>query len=111
MSDQVQVKTRPVPRDELASFLPTPRLVRAFENMTQDVAETLPKATDAANEAASNALSTANAAKTQADLALEHADEALALVSEDTAPSLWVLVAELQKLRARVAALEQGTTS
>src|SRR5690554_2670554 len=36
--------TSPLPRDELARFLPTPRAVRAFEGMQTDVTETFPEA-------------------------------------------------------------------
>lgn len=47
MADPVSVKTRQISRDKLAKFLPTLELIKAFENLSEDVSKTLPDAIDA----------------------------------------------------------------
>jgi hypothetical protein len=71
MADPVVVRSRPISRDKLAQFLPSPELIRAYEALHQDVAETLP-------EAASQALDDAESAMTQATTALANAATAQA---------------------------------
>ncbi len=112
MPDPVVVKSRPIQRNELASFLPNDKLIRDFEALTTDVARTLPAATDQVALTAQAAKDEANAASAAAAAAQARADEAyeLAAEQESTTPSVWVLLAEIHKLRARVAALEQGMT-
>lgn len=44
MASRPNVKTRPITRDKLATFLRSAELIKAFENMTNDVSETLPDA-------------------------------------------------------------------
>ena len=79
-----------IPRDELRAFLPTPRLVRAYEALQQGV-QTLPDdvaqaqaaanaaqlSADTAQSAASAAQATASAAATNATTALSNASTAL----------------------------------
>lgn len=117
MATRPEVQTQPLPRVELAKFLPSPRAVKAFETVQRDVSEVLPDATEQAAAAAEAAQSSADAAQNTADGAViaaataqARADAAYELASTDNTPSLWVLHAEIQQLRARVAALEQGTT-
>lgn len=49
MADRPNVKTRLITRDKLAQFLPSHELIKAFENMSQDVAETIPDAIESAS--------------------------------------------------------------
>jgi hypothetical protein len=44
MADLPTVKTKRITRDKLAQFLPSHELIKAFENLSEDVAETLPDA-------------------------------------------------------------------
>ena len=44
MADRPEIKSRQLTRDDLAQFLPNPKLIRAFELMTEDVTITLPDA-------------------------------------------------------------------
>jgi hypothetical protein len=71
MADPVVVRSRTVSRDKLAQFLPSPELIRAYEALHQDVAETLPAA-------ATQALGDAEDAMTQATTALANAATAQA---------------------------------
>lgn len=119
MATRPDVQTQRLPRVELAQFLPSQRAIKAFEAVQQDVAEVLPDATEQAAAAAEAAQSSADAAQDTADGAViaaataqARADAAYDLAGgADSQPSLWVLHAEIQQLRARVAALEQGTTA
>lgn len=42
MADRPSVYTKQISRAELAEFLPSPRAIRAFENMIADVSQTIP---------------------------------------------------------------------
>lgn len=117
MASIPKVRTQPITRDKLAKFLPNQEAIRTFENLTKDVSETLPQssydnsvgidaataAAAAADDLAQSALIAAGAAQQTANAALTQAGEGL------TAPDQGALWAEISKLRARVAALEQGT--
>lgn len=117
MASLPATKTRKLTRDKLRKFLPNHESIRAFEELTQDVTETLPQASydnsvaaeQAATAAASaadlaeSALVAAGHAQASADVASQQAGEGL------TAPDHGALWAEISKLRARVATLEQGT--
>lgn len=48
MADRPAVKTQRIGRDKLAQFLPTHELIKAFENISTDVSETLPDAIEGA---------------------------------------------------------------
>lgn len=60
MPDRPAVKTRRITRDKLAQFLPTPELIRGFEDMTADVTETLPNAIEAATADSGSLLAVAS---------------------------------------------------
>ena len=84
MASRPAVKTKLVTRDKLASFLPNHELIRAFENLTHDVAHVLPDAaqtsstsSDAAQETADDALASAGAAQASANAAQNSANDAL----------------------------------
>jgi len=93
MADRPEVKTRPVTRNKLQEVFGTHELVKAFEDMVQDVSVTLPDSVvdqsdaieaaqntaDAALEAAEDAQATADAALAAAAAAQATADAALAL--------------------------------
>jgi hypothetical protein len=114
MADRPAVKTQHVRRDELAAVLVSPRLVKAFENMADDVSQTLPDAAKATAQAASRAQARADAAKDAAEAAQADATEALTLIDEldgEPAAQLAALREELGALRGRIAALEQGITA
>lgn len=84
MADPVVTKTRPIKRENLRQFLPDQRAVKTFENLTEDVGETLPDAVTAAlnaAEAAQNAAVVAQAAADAAALAASNALAALASLS------------------------------
>lgn len=44
MADTPAVKTRKISRDKLAQFLPNLELIKAFENLVDDVSDALPAA-------------------------------------------------------------------
>lgn len=46
MTISITTVTNPLPQNELERFLPTPRAVRAFEDMQTDVTETIPEAVE-----------------------------------------------------------------
>jgi hypothetical protein len=43
---EFSIQTRPLPRSELIKFLPSPRAVQAFEDLTADVSQNIPGAMD-----------------------------------------------------------------
>ncbi len=57
------LKAQKIGRDELAKFLPTPRLIKAFENVVSDVAEGLPESVGGAKDTADQALALATLQK------------------------------------------------
>lgn len=63
MADRPPVKTQRLTRDKLAQFLPTHELIKAFENLSADVSETLPDAIEGATVDAGSMLSTASFAR------------------------------------------------
>lgn len=65
----VPVLSLPIPRDELKKFLPNFQLIKAFENMSQDVSVNLPGGIDGNTEAVELAQATANSAIVQATAA------------------------------------------
>ncbi len=56
MAERPLVKTRPITREKLATFLPTHELIKAFENLSADVSETLPDAIEGASVDASTVI-------------------------------------------------------
>lgn len=54
------LRSQKISRDKLAKFLPTPDLIKAFENLSADVAENIPDSVDGIRESAENALTLAN---------------------------------------------------
>lgn len=63
MADRPPVKTRRITRDKLAQFLPTHELIKAFEDLSADVSQTLPDAIDGATVDAGSLLATASFAR------------------------------------------------
>lgn len=74
----VPVLSIPIPRDELKKFLPNFQLIKAFENMSQDVSVTLPDSINGNTDAVELAQATADAAIVQATAAQADADAAQA---------------------------------
>jgi hypothetical protein len=64
------VRTRPLTRDKLATFLGNPELIKAFEALSEDVSTTLPNASESNSASAEGALEAAQAAQLTADEAL-----------------------------------------
>lgn len=60
------LRTRKITRDKLASFLPSHELIKAFENLIQDVEEVVPD-TNISQDTADSALSEAAAARAVAE--------------------------------------------
>lgn len=77
MATSLVVRTLPIARDELRKFLPNSQLIKAFENLAQDVSETIPSAIDGNTTAVALAQATANSAIVQATAAQATADTAL----------------------------------
>ena len=110
MATAPQTTTARLTRDKLAKFLPTHEAIKAFESLTSDVTQVLPAASLANAISAANAGDAAEAGIVAAAAAQLTADAALAQAGVSaTDPSMGALWAEISKLRARVAALEQGT--
>lgn len=65
MADVIS-RAQQIDRNDLATFLKSPRLIKQIENVIFDVAETLPKAVDATSGVADLALTTANSAASAA---------------------------------------------
>jgi hypothetical protein len=109
------MQSRPVSRNKLAEVFKTPELLRAFEALTNDVAKGIPDAIQEAVELASAAAASADqaqdnaeAAQIAAQQAQAAADMALQVANEINAiPSLGDTLAQIEKLTARIAALEQ----
>lgn len=74
MADML-LKTRRLTRDKLASFLGNQELIKAFENLQEDVASTLPDAAVSAAQAAANAMIVARTALAYAAQAMLMAGE------------------------------------
>lgn len=87
MATDIPVKSRRLTRNKLASFLGNQELIKAFENLTHDVIETLPDAiteiTDQIEDQATTANSRAAMVQALAVLALE----AARLISEGPPPT------------------------
>lgn len=71
-----EVVTRRVTRDKLAAVFKSHELVKLVESLTQDVTQTLPDRSDAAQAAADAAQDAANAARDDAAAAQADADAA-----------------------------------
>jgi hypothetical protein len=56
MAERPPVKTRPITRGKLSSFLPTHELIKAFENLSEDVSQTLPDAIEGSSVDASTVI-------------------------------------------------------
>lgn len=104
------VKTQRITRDQIAAvFGGNTRAIRLFEALLADVSGTLPDATAEAAASAALANQAAEDAAIAAAQAQLTADTILAESSElSDAPGLDLIYAELQQLRERVSALEQG---
>lgn len=76
MADRPIVKSSQLTRDDLAQFLPNPKLIRSFELMTEDVTQTLPDAIAGAGSNVDNVLSTASFSPPQQPAALQLTDTA-----------------------------------
>lgn len=82
MADRPAVKTRKLTREKLASFLKSHELIKAFENLAQDVAETLPDAVEDSNANNDQARDTAAMALAAAAAARAAGDRLLLLLGE-----------------------------
>lgn len=63
MATKPPVKTKPVTRNKLAAVFDSHELVKAFEDIADDVSKTLPDATQQAQQTADDALALSNALK------------------------------------------------
>lgn len=114
MSDRPDVKTQAVRRDELAAVLRSPRLVKAFEHLADDVGKTLPDAAEITAQTAAAARTRADAAKEVADHAQADATDALDQLAElDTNPAAQIAAMreQITALWAVVHGLQQGVTA
>lgn len=111
----VVVKTRKLTRNKLATFLSNQELIKAFENLTEDVSTTIPGAmdgntgaTESAQETADLALALANAAQA---IAAQAVLTAATVLNDGPPPVPFVsepvddITAQLAALREEVAAL------
>lgn len=73
----IPVLSLPIPRDELKKFLPNFQLIKAFENMSQDVSVNLPDGINDNAAAVEIAQATADSAVVQATAAQATADDAI----------------------------------
>lgn len=113
------LRTRKITRDKLATFLPSHELIKAFENLIQDVEEVVPDA-NISQDTADSALSEAAAARAVAEsvkklvLALGAAPPPAPAARSEPVDDLASQVATLQSLVARltqrVENLEEGPT-
>jgi hypothetical protein len=110
MSDVPVRSSASVPRAELrAAFGSNSRLIKAFENLFEDVANILPGGVDANTQAAAEAADSADAAQALALVARAVALHALAAAeAAQLDPGLGPLRAEISRLRSRIDTLEQG---
>lgn len=76
MAERPPIKSRQLTRDDLAQFLPNPKLIRAFELITEDVTVTLPDAIAGAGSDADNVLATSSFSPPQQPDALQLTDTA-----------------------------------
>lgn len=72
----LNIRTQPLDRSDLARAFPDFRVMKAFENLTEDVATTLPDAIGGQSSAIAQAQATADAAQIDADAALIAANSA-----------------------------------
>jgi hypothetical protein len=93
---------RRLSRNTLARFLPDHESIVAFENLINEVAETLPASTDAAATAANDALAQAESARALASLAVSMA-QSLA----DSAELAQSLVGQIAEQRDRLTVLSR----
>lgn len=112
MSDPVVRSNASVPRIELrAAFGANSRLIKAFENLFEDVAAILPDAAGSNTAAISVAQDSADTAQALANLVAGIAAAAFGLGMDAALdPGIGPLQAEISLLRSRIDALEQGTT-
>lgn len=113
------LRTAKITRDKLALFLPTHELIKAFENLVQDVEEVVP-ATNDSQDTADSALSESAAARAIAEsvkklvVALVSAPPQAPAARQEPIDDLTAQVATLQSLVARltqrVENLEEGPT-
>lgn len=124
MASRPAVKTTPITRDKLATFLGSHELIKAFENIVQDVSviipddtETISIAVDTAQETADSGVVAAAAARALAE-ALRPLVEALTtapppsptarLAQEEMISRVAYLESMVARLARRVIQLEEG---
>ncbi len=127
MADVMQIKTRRLTRAQLAQFLPTHELIKAFENLVSDVVETIPGNADELTISIEVAQEVADTAQSMATIAAGLAQAALSAVQalgdgpppmpqhpheqDDGAQAqIHVLREQLATLTRRVADLEERPT-
>jgi hypothetical protein len=101
---------RGVTREELAQFLPSHKLIKAFENLTEGVTVVLPTELDAIRAQVEEAALAAGAAQNETMTALALAATAIAAVAAqeaaDCRTQVSALAAEVDVLRTQVQALQ-----
>lgn len=90
MADVV-VKTKPISRDKLATFLGNQELIKAFENLADDVSTALPTAVNKNSSGVSNAQASAASAAASASAAQASANAAQADANSLKTPQYLVL--------------------
>lgn len=108
MSDDLEFRTVKTSRAELQSFLPTPRLIKAFEDLTANVQVGLPAALEATELVAQNGLLGAAAALGRAESARGAADKLVPAVQalESEAANDRGLSSEVARLTRRLEQVE-----
>jgi malonyl CoA-acyl carrier protein transacylase len=106
MADSITAKTRRITREQIAAAVGNnPRFIKFMELMTLDVIDTLPTASNANAVAAEAAQITADAAAVVAAMALSMIQD------QQLEPGTYGMAAELQSIRNRLDALENGVSA
>ncbi len=106
-------------RSELATFLPTPRLIKAFEDLTMNVQEAIPDAIEAGDQVSVNALQGSSLAQSRAESAQSAVDQlapevkalkTLVAVDRGQASEIARLTRRLEQMETMVLALARANT-
>lgn len=105
---EIVLRSRKLTRDELARVFKTPRMIKAFEDLYQDLIETLPDAIEGSDGAAEEALSAALLAHGTAAAAQGAADQLHQLIAQIEAILLTARdeSARLQRIEQRLNEIE-----
>lgn len=124
MADRPAVKVKPITRDKLATFLGSHELIKAFENLVEDVGVTLPdaslnnaRAIDTAQESADTAIAASIAARAIVEVLRPLVDDLIGgppavpperVELEEMIPRVAQLESTITRLAHRVRQLEEG---